>query len=307
VIPTRGRPELVQRAVRSALGQTVADLEVVVVIDGEDPATHAALAEVVDPRLRLLTNPVSLGGSGARNRGVREARGEWVAFLDDDDEWLPAKMERQLLSLVPVRALRPIGLCQAMVRSRTSEFVWPRRAPRADEPFSEYLYVRSGLFAGEGAIQTSMIVAPRELLLEVPFDEDVPRFQEADWALRAVRTGSPVILTPEPLTVWNVEEGRASITSRHAGDWRLALAWVRERRHLLTRRAYAGFVLVHVSSLAAAAGERAAAGELWREARAHGRPGTLDAALFLGKTLLPPSLRSRLRTLLTGRRRPATP
>jgi hypothetical protein len=62
-------------------------------------------------------------------------------------------------------------------------------------------------------------------------------------------------------------------------------------------------VLVHVSSLAAAAGERTSAGELWREARRHGTPGVLDAALFLGKTILPQSLRARMRTLLTGRRR----
>ena len=91
VIPTRGRPELLRRAVRSALAQTLRDIEVVVVIDGPDPVTHGVLQELAqqDSRLRVLALPSSVGGSDARNRGVDAAAGEWIAFLDDDDEWLP--------------------------------------------------------------------------------------------------------------------------------------------------------------------------------------------------------------------------
>ena len=98
VIPTRGRPELLQRAVRSALAQTLRAIEVVVVIDGEDPATSLALKEWThqDGRLRVLALPASVGGSDARNRGVEAASGEWIAFLDDDDEWLPGKLQAQL-------------------------------------------------------------------------------------------------------------------------------------------------------------------------------------------------------------------
>jgi glycosyltransferase involved in cell wall biosynthesis len=64
VIPTRGRPELLRRAVRSALAQTLRDIEVVVVIDGPDPATHLVLQELAqqDGRLRVLALPSSVGG-----------------------------------------------------------------------------------------------------------------------------------------------------------------------------------------------------------------------------------------------------
>ena len=97
VIPTRGRPELLQRAVRSALAQTLREIEVVVVIDGEDPVTSLALESgSQDGRLRVIALAVSVGGSDARNRGVDAARGEWIAFLDDDDEWLPGKLQAQL-------------------------------------------------------------------------------------------------------------------------------------------------------------------------------------------------------------------
>ena len=96
VIPTRRRPELVQRALRSVLAQTHTALDVVVVIDGPDPATAEALRNWPDERMRVLQNPAPIGAGAARNRAALEAKGAWIAFLDDDDEWLPDKLARQL-------------------------------------------------------------------------------------------------------------------------------------------------------------------------------------------------------------------
>ena len=74
VIPTHGRPGLVRRAVDSALAQTLAEIEVIVVIDGWDEATRVALSAIADERLRVIALPVKVGGSEARNTGVRAAR-----------------------------------------------------------------------------------------------------------------------------------------------------------------------------------------------------------------------------------------
>ena len=76
VIPTRGRPQLLERAVRSALAQTLREIEVVVVIDGRDSATRDTLDKITfeDDRVRVLALPFSVGGSDARNRGVDAAR-----------------------------------------------------------------------------------------------------------------------------------------------------------------------------------------------------------------------------------------
>jgi glycosyltransferase involved in cell wall biosynthesis len=84
VIPTRGRPELLRRAVRTALAQTLRELEVVVVIDGVDPATHLVVEELArqDPRVRQITLSSSVGGSDARNRGVDAAVGEWITMTN---------------------------------------------------------------------------------------------------------------------------------------------------------------------------------------------------------------------------------
>ena len=90
VIPTFARPELVSRAVRSVLAQTVPDLEVVVVVDGPDNATRDALDAIADERVRVMMLASQGGAPNARNVGVGEARAPWTALLDDDDEW-PAR------------------------------------------------------------------------------------------------------------------------------------------------------------------------------------------------------------------------
>jgi glycosyltransferase involved in cell wall biosynthesis len=99
VIPTRFRPELVTRAVGSVLAQTFTDFEVVVVVDGPDDDTRTALAGLGDERIRTIMLAERGGAPNARNVGARSARGRWTAMLDDDDEWLPEKLTRQVAAL----------------------------------------------------------------------------------------------------------------------------------------------------------------------------------------------------------------
>lgn len=95
VLPTRNRESTLLRAVRSVLAQSYSDLELIVVDDASEDRTADLLTAVHDPRLKVLTNPTRLGVSGARNRGVEAARGEWVAFQDSDDEWRLDKLALQ--------------------------------------------------------------------------------------------------------------------------------------------------------------------------------------------------------------------
>ena len=129
VIPTRNRSELVERAVRSALAQTHSAMEVVVVIDGPDSQTEAVLAAIEDPRLYVIKLGQSVGGAEARNAGVHAAKGEWIAFLDDDDEWLPEKIEKQLAVAAASSVPFPVVSCRMFARTPLREYIWPRRLP----------------------------------------------------------------------------------------------------------------------------------------------------------------------------------
>ena len=112
IIPTLDRPKLLLRAIESVLRQTHRDIEVIVVVDRPSPETFAAVQAVSDSRLRLIVNPHPTTAGGARNIGADQAAGEWIAFLDDDDEWLPNKLEQQLV----FAAGRPPALLSCLSR-----------------------------------------------------------------------------------------------------------------------------------------------------------------------------------------------
>jgi glycosyltransferase involved in cell wall biosynthesis len=100
VIPTRDRwPLLRAHAIASALAQDAIDFEVIVVDDGSSDETETGLAELEDPRLRVIRHDASKGVAAARNAGIADARGEWVAFLDDDDLWSPRKLRAHIDAL----------------------------------------------------------------------------------------------------------------------------------------------------------------------------------------------------------------
>jgi glycosyltransferase involved in cell wall biosynthesis len=96
VVPTHNRRDLLQLTLRTVLGQRAVDLEVVVVDDGSTDDTAQMVAGLGDRRVRLVRHDTAQGVSAARNRGIAEAGGSWVAFLDDDDLWAPDKLTRQL-------------------------------------------------------------------------------------------------------------------------------------------------------------------------------------------------------------------
>src|SRR5262245_21923057 len=94
IVPTRDRPTLLARALASIDAQTFCAGEIIVVDDGSQNPPHEVIAGF--PSVRLIVLPRRGGAAAARNVGIRASRGEFVAFLDDDDAWLPSKLERQV-------------------------------------------------------------------------------------------------------------------------------------------------------------------------------------------------------------------
>jgi GT2 family glycosyltransferase len=100
VVPAFNRAGTIRAALESVLRQSWRDLELIVVDDGSTDGTPEAARALDDPRLRVIVTPRNMGAGAARNLGIAEARGPWVAFQDSDDEWLPAKLEKQMARLL---------------------------------------------------------------------------------------------------------------------------------------------------------------------------------------------------------------
>ena len=96
IVPTHNRADLIEYSIRSVLAQTYPDFELLVVDNGSTDSTRSVVDGIGDPRIRYIYQENSGGPAGPRNTGIRESRGEYVAFLDSDDLWVPTKLARQV-------------------------------------------------------------------------------------------------------------------------------------------------------------------------------------------------------------------
>ncbi len=196
VLPTRDRADLVGRAISSVLSQTFRDFELIVVDDGSKDRTKSA-GFVSDPRMRVVRLAISKGVSRARNAGIASARGEWVAFLDDDDEWLPRMLELQL-SRIDRNTDPRTSAVYCLAASQTPDGLQP--SPYAP-PLPEG-DVLDSLLANGHTISPCAHMVKRSALFEVGgFDETFWATGDRDLWLRLAQASHHVVAVPETLLI----------------------------------------------------------------------------------------------------------
>lgn len=175
VIPTFNRAHLIARSLRSVLAQTFTAYEVLVVDDGSSDNTEAVVRSLDDARIRYFWQENG-GTSAARNRGMREARGEFIAFLDSDDEWLPEKLELQVAHF---RALPDrVGLINAGAQTLTDGAAPETFIPNQSGNLHRQLLERNVLHAGTVMIRKSVVERVGY------FDERLPAIEDYDYWVR---------------------------------------------------------------------------------------------------------------------------
>lgn len=191
IIPTHDRCEAVLGAIRSVRTQTRPVCEIIVVDDGSKDAT----ADTVRDKFPSVTyvRQAQRGVSAARNRGIREATGRWIAFLDSDDEWLPHKIERQQETLHQTPGVR---LCH-------SDEIWIRHGRRVN-PRAKHAKAGGHIFQRclpLCCISPSATIVRRDVFDDVGlFDETLPVCEDYDLWLR-ICCREPVAYVDEPLIV----------------------------------------------------------------------------------------------------------
>jgi glycosyltransferase involved in cell wall biosynthesis len=195
LMPTFDRLQFLPPAIGSVFAQTLTDWELIIADDGSGAQTRAYLRAIADPRVRVLWMAHSGRPSIALNAALREARGDYVAFLDSDDLWLPHKLERQVASLQrhPERRWSCTGFALIDAAGR------PFAAVRAAWPASSG-WVRDHLLT-DAVIAMPSVVALRSLLEQVgPFDEELVMNYDGDLWLRFAEV-SELDGVDEPLTL----------------------------------------------------------------------------------------------------------
>jgi glycosyltransferase involved in cell wall biosynthesis len=179
VLPTYNRPKRLERAAESVLGQTYGPLELLIIDDASDEFyAKDIISDLNDysTHIRVFRHEENQGASAARNTGIDEAKGKYVAFLDDDDEWLPEKTEKQVRELETSNS--DIAYC------------WVRRLDSNAKQRAVHSPTNSGditerLLKSNVTGTTSTVIVSTELCQSMNgFDEDFPRWNDWDFSLR---------------------------------------------------------------------------------------------------------------------------
>jgi glycosyltransferase involved in cell wall biosynthesis len=231
VVPTRNRARLLPLTLHTVLWQQEVALEVIVIDDGSTEDLRSAVGELSDPRVRLLRHESPQGVSVARNRGVAEALGRWVAFIDDDDLWAPNKLVAQ------VRAAEQEGRGWAYTGSVnvTEDLRLLGGAPPADPDEVVAALPRTNLVPGG----CSGVMVRRDLLPADAFDPSLGTCADWDLWIRLSRLARPIGVA-QPLVGYRVHDNNMSLDTRRTISELAAIEaryggpvdWVRFYRHL---------------------------------------------------------------------------
>jgi glycosyltransferase involved in cell wall biosynthesis len=292
VIPTRDRWRMLTSCgLRSALAQLDVDLEVVVVDDGSRDGTAERLHQLHGARVRVLRHDESKGHAAARNAGIAAARGEWIAFLDDDDLWSPRKLRRQLERAAATDAqLVYTGVIEIDESGNPLQTIVPV-ATTLDGLF-EWNTIPAG---------SSNVIARAEHVRAVEgFDERLTYVQDWDLWIRLAARGDLAVV-PEVLVAYVRHGSGSRFAGRHA---------VEEMQYFVNKHEQSGlrvdpavFLWWIATDNRLDGRRRAAASTYFRTAVAYRRPRRLVRALA---SLLEPRGRSILRAR-AARSQPRTP
>lgn len=225
IMPSYNHARYIGRAAESVLGQTAGDLELIVVDNHSTDGTDEVLAAIKDPRLRVVK--IANGGiiAASRNLGLKNAAGEFAAFIDSDDIWLPEKLERQLEALrAAPGAVLAYSRFKTLTGDAASEEIFPRPAGCVSGRVFGRLYLKH-------FIACSGVLARRDALLAAGgFSEDreLVAIEDSDLWLRLAQKAEIVCSCDRALFLYRVHPGGAS-----TGSWR------RLRRELLLARRHA--------------------------------------------------------------------
>lgn len=207
VIPTYNRAEFLRSAITSVLNQTFQDFEIIVVDDASRDNTPEVVRSFNDRRIKYIRHEVNKGDAATRNAGVRVCNGKYIAFLDDDDEWLPEKLEKQI-DLLENSAPEVGGVdIGALLMDRTSGEILRIRIPKKRENLFEEMFITN-------CLATSCILLRKECFEKVGlFDESIPFCSDYDMWIRISKEFHFECIK-EPLVKYYIH-GNGSLTTNH--------------------------------------------------------------------------------------------
>ncbi len=197
IIPTHNRSEFLKKSLVSVLNQTYQDFEIIVVDDGIEKRADEVVNELGDRRIIYLQHDVSRGGGAARNTGIKSSLGQYIAFLDDDDEWLPNKLATQMEKFE--NSLPEVGFCFCAVKNITN---FGQERNYVPEGINDYYKLALSSF--KKFLTVTLIIKKNVFDSVGLFDETFPSHQESELMIRVTAKFKGLGIN-EPLVLVNMK------------------------------------------------------------------------------------------------------
>jgi glycosyltransferase involved in cell wall biosynthesis len=243
IIPTYNRADLIERAIASVIQQSYENLEIIVVDDASQDNTAEVVSRFCDRRVRYVCHQTNQGGSEARNTGINRSEGQYIAFLDSDDIWLPHKIEYQLAAIVSQHNPENENIVSYTRFQKSSQVFYqrsilPQRGKTETETIADYFWL------GGGEMLTSTLLVSRSLAATTLFESRLPKHQDLDFVIRLEQNRAEFVFVNQVLAVWHNESRRDRISKQT--NYQLSLDWIQKYREQISNRAFQGFLLKEV-------------------------------------------------------------
>lgn len=200
IIPSYNREKTIKRAVDSVLNQTYKDIEVIVVDDCSTDNTLDVVKSIKDSRLKVFKLNENSGACVARNFGIEKAKGQYIAFQDSDDEWLPEKLEKQMIAF---NKNADVVFCAFNRIDNTYKDVYPVLTDG---------FVQRKTILEKSYVSTQTLIARKECFDNIKFDPQMPRLQDYDLVIRLSKKFSFYFLS-EPMVNMYIQNDSISKNS----------------------------------------------------------------------------------------------
>lgn len=231
IITTRNRLDLLKRAIDSVMAQTYQSIECIVVDDASSDGTEEYCLALPLKYIRISEQPHKGGANYGRNIGIRAATGRWIAFLDDDDYWLPEKIEKQVdLILAKKCGLVYCGYRKEIVGREGTSFrdCLPTAKWQGD--------LSRKILTTINCCTTSLVLAEKQLLSDIGmFDENILFWQDYELTIRAAQA-TPFYFVDEILCIYRVDQqDRQRVTNKYSG-WNNTVRYIYGKHRALYQK-----------------------------------------------------------------------
>lgn len=236
VIPVYNCEKTIYETLQSVLIQTYNDYEIIIVNDSSTDGTLSEINKIKDnlSNISIINNPENLGAASSRNKGISVAKGNYIAFLDGDDVWMPDKLKKQ-------KCIIKENNCDICCTSY--DFI-DKNSQKIKNTYVIPEHIDYKMLLKQNYIGCSTAIVKRELLLDNPMDKNYRHEDYALW-LKLSRNGAKFTGITEPLVKYRILTGSRSFNKSKAAKGRMSIYINQEKLGLFKSLYYFAFYAIN--------------------------------------------------------------